>query len=85
MRHRARLAQQQYAAETGAPASHANIAEQGGKLTFRRAVVVDCEANLHIGLDVAAVCAASLAPRLLLPLKPAGRGFAQVDAQRLIP
>jgi hypothetical protein len=59
MRLAEKLVQQQDAAVTTATAIRANIPEQGRVLTFQRAVVVDREADLHIGLEMAAVRAAS--------------------------
>jgi hypothetical protein len=58
-----KLVQQQDAAVTSTTAIRANIPEQGRILTFQRAVVVDREADLHIGLEVVAVRAASSATK----------------------
>lgn len=68
MRVAEKLVQQQDAAVTTAAAIRANIPEQGRMLTFQRAVVVDREADLRIGLEVAAVRAASLGTKLCLLL-----------------
>ena len=63
-----KLVQQQDAAVTSATAIRANIPEQGRVITFQRAVVVDREADLHIGLEVAAIRAASTGSKLALLL-----------------
>ena len=49
MRLAERLIQQQDAAVSSASALRANIPEQGRVLTFKRAVVVDKQADLRIG------------------------------------
>jgi hypothetical protein len=64
MRLAERLIQQQDAAVSGASAPRANIPEQGRMLTFKRAVVVDKEADLRIGLEAASVQVASWKTRL---------------------
>jgi hypothetical protein len=66
MRLAEKLIQQQDAAVTSAAAIRANIPEQGRVLTFQRAVAVDREADLHIGLEARAVRAASWGVRLLI-------------------
>lgn len=59
MRLAERLIQQQDAAVSGASALRASIPEQGRVLTFKRAVVVDKEADLRIGIQAAATRVAS--------------------------
>ena len=59
MRLAERLIQQQDAAVSSASALRANIPEQGQVLTFKRAVVVDKEADLRIGIEAASVQMAS--------------------------
>ena len=59
MRLAEKLIQQQDAAVSSASALRANIPEQGRMLTFKRAVVVDKEADLRIGIEAASVQAAS--------------------------
>ena len=54
MRLAEKLIQQQDAAVTSAGAIRANIPEQGRVLTFQRAVAVDREADLRIGLEASA-------------------------------
>ena len=66
MRLAERLIQQQDAAVSSPAAIRANIPEQGRVLTFKRAVVVDTWADLHLHLAVSAVKAASWAVRLLI-------------------
>jgi hypothetical protein len=61
-----KLIQQQDAAVTSAGAIRANIPEQGRVLTFQRAVAVDREADLRIGLEASAVKAASWGVKLLI-------------------
>ena len=61
-----KLIQQQDAAVTAAAAIRANIPEQGRVLTFQRAVAVDKEADLRIGLEAKAVKAASWGARALI-------------------
>ncbi len=61
-----KLIQQQDAAVTSAAAIRANIPEQGRVLTFQRAVAVDREADLWIGLEATAVKAASWGVRALI-------------------
>lgn len=55
MRLAERLIQQQDAAVSSTTALRASIPEQGRVLTFKRAVVVDKEADLRIGLEAASV------------------------------
>jgi hypothetical protein len=64
MRLAERLIQQQDAAVSSASALRANIPEQGQVLTFKRAVVVDKEADLRIGIEAAFVPVASGKTRL---------------------
>jgi hypothetical protein len=59
MRLAERLIQQQDAAVSSASALRANIPDQGRVLTFKRAVVVDKEADLRIGIEAASVQVAS--------------------------
>ena len=59
MRLAEKLIQQQDAAVSSASALRANIPEQGRVLTFKRAVVVDKEADLRIGIEAASVQAGS--------------------------
>jgi hypothetical protein len=59
MRLAERLIQQQDAAVSSASALRANIPEEGRTLTFKRAVVVDKEADLRIGLEAASAQVAS--------------------------
>jgi hypothetical protein len=66
MRLAERLIQQQDAAVTSATAIRANIPEQGRLLTFRRAVVVDREADLQIRISATAARAASWGVRILI-------------------
>jgi hypothetical protein len=66
MRLAEKLIQQQDAAVTSAGAIRANIPEQGRVLTFQRAVAVDREADLHIGLRASAAQAASGGVRILI-------------------
>jgi hypothetical protein len=66
MRLAEKLIQQQDAAVTSAGAIRANIPEQGRVLTFQRAVAVDKEADLHIGLKASAAKAASWGVRILI-------------------
>jgi hypothetical protein len=54
-----RIVQQQDAAVGNAVAIRAAMPEQGRVLTFKRAVVVDTWADLHIDLEASAVKAAS--------------------------
>ena len=61
-----KLIQQQDAAVSSAAAIRANIPEQGRVLTFQRAVAVDREADLRIGLRASAVRAASGGMRFLI-------------------
>lgn len=68
MRLAEKLIQQQDAAVTSAAAIRANIPQQGRVLTFQRAVAVDREADLHIGLEASAVKAASWGMRVLILL-----------------
>ncbi len=64
MRLAERLIQQQDAAVTSASALRANIPEQGRVLTFKRAVVVDKDADLRISLEAASAEVASWRTRL---------------------
>jgi len=76
-----RLIQQQDAAVASPTAIRANIPEQGRVLTFQRAVAVDPQADLQIGLKASAVKAASGGVRgliLALTLLVLG-GFAWVS------
>jgi hypothetical protein len=66
MRLAEKLIQQQDAAVTSAAAIRANIPEQGRVLTFQRAVAVDREADLRIGLEASVERAASWGVRLLI-------------------
>jgi hypothetical protein len=66
MRLAEKLIQQQDAAVTSAAAIRANIPEQGRVLTFQRAVAVDREADLQIGLEASAAKAASSTVRVLI-------------------
>ncbi len=66
MRLAQRLVQQQDAAINSPAAIRANIPEQGRLLTFKRAVLVDTWADLHIGLEANAVRAASWGIRVAL-------------------
>ena len=59
MRLAEKLIQQQDAAVSSASAIRANIPEQGRVLTFQRAVAVDREADLRIGLEATALKAVS--------------------------
>jgi len=59
MRLAERLIQQQDAAVSSASALRANIPDEGRVLTFKRAVVVDKEADLRIGIEAASVQVAS--------------------------
>jgi len=59
MRLAERLIQQQDAAVSSASALRANIPDEGRVLTFKRAVVVDKEADLRIGIEAASVRLAS--------------------------
>jgi hypothetical protein len=59
-----RLIQQQDAAVANESALRANIPEQGRVLTFKRAVVVDKEADLRIGLETASAQVASWKTRV---------------------
>ncbi|HWD92362.1 MAG TPA: hypothetical protein VG938_08435 [Verrucomicrobiae bacterium] len=59
MRLAERLIQQQDAAVSSASALRANIPEEGRTLTFKRAVVVDKEADLRIGIEAASAQVAS--------------------------
>ncbi|HWC60747.1 MAG TPA: hypothetical protein VHC44_13710, partial [Verrucomicrobiae bacterium] len=59
MRLAEKLIQQQDAAVSSASALRANIPDQGRVLTFKRAVVVDKEADLRIGIEAASVQVAS--------------------------
>jgi hypothetical protein len=61
-----KLVQQQDAAVNSASAIRANIPAEGRVLTFQRAVAVDREADLHLGLEVQAVTAASWSVRALI-------------------
>jgi hypothetical protein len=64
MRLAERLIQQQDAAVSSASALRANIPEQGRVLTFKRAVVVDKEADLRIALEAVTLKTASGGLRL---------------------
>ena len=64
MRLAERLIQQQDAAVTSTSALRANIPEQGQVLTFKRAVVVDKDADLRISLEAASVEVASWRTRI---------------------
>ncbi|HEX4263882.1 MAG TPA: hypothetical protein VH597_06045 [Verrucomicrobiae bacterium] len=64
MRLAERLIQQQDAAVSSASALRANIPEEGQTLTFKRAVVVDKEADLRIGLEAASAQVASWRTRI---------------------
>jgi hypothetical protein len=84
MRLAQRLVQQQDAAVSSPAAIRAAIPEQGRLLTFKRAVVVDKEADLGIRLEASAVRTASVEVRLLIMAGTAmllvgfgwlGRGF----------
>jgi hypothetical protein len=68
MRLAERLVQQQDAAVSSASALRASIPEQGRVLTFKRAVVVDKEADLRIGIQAAAVRMASGRMRIAILL-----------------
>ena len=68
MRLAERLIQQQDAAVSSASALRANIPDEGRVLTFKRAVVVDKQADLRIGLEAAAVQAVSGFARVKLLL-----------------
>jgi hypothetical protein len=68
MRLAERLIQQQDAAVSSASALRASIPEQGRVLTFKRAVVVDKEADLRIGIQAAAVRVASGGVRIAILL-----------------
>jgi hypothetical protein len=61
-----KLVQQQDAAVTSPSAIRANIPEQGRLLTFARAVAVDREADLRIGLEASPVKAAAWGVRLAI-------------------
>jgi len=79
-----KLVQQQDAAVTSATAIRANIPEEGRTLTFQRAVVVDREADLHIGLDMATVRAAGFGTKFSLLLGTLlGIGVLSWGARRL--
>jgi hypothetical protein len=64
MRLAEKLIQQQDAAVSSASALRANIPDQGRVLTFKRAVVVEKEADLRIGIEAASVQMASGKTRL---------------------
>jgi hypothetical protein len=64
MRLAERLIQQQDAAVSSASALRANIPEQGRILTFKRAVVVDKEADLRISIEAASARVASWGTRV---------------------
>jgi len=64
MRLAERLIQQQDAAVSSASALRANIPEEGRVLTFKRAVVVDQEADLRIGIEAASAQVASSGMRV---------------------
>jgi hypothetical protein len=64
MRLAERLIQQQDAAVGSASALRANIPEEGRRLTFKRAVVVDKEADLRIGLEAVSAQVVSWRTRL---------------------
>jgi hypothetical protein len=66
MRLAQRLVQQQDAAVSSPAAIRAAIPEQGRLLTFKRAVVVDKEADLGIRLEASAVRTASVSVRVLI-------------------
>ncbi|HSU55178.1 MAG TPA: hypothetical protein VLT36_14060, partial [Candidatus Dormibacteraeota bacterium] len=66
MRLAERLIQQQDAAVTSPAILRANIPEQGRTLTFKRAVAINKEAELKIGLDAKAAPVASHGVRLLI-------------------
>jgi len=66
MRLAEKLIQQQDAAVTSAGAIRANIPEQGRVLTFQRAVAVDREADLKIGLEATAATAAAWGVKILI-------------------
>jgi hypothetical protein len=68
MRLAERLIQQQDAAVSSASALRASIPEQGRVLTFKRAVVVDKEADLRIGIQAAAIRVASAGMRVAILL-----------------
>jgi hypothetical protein len=61
-----KLIQQQDAAVTAATAIRANIPQQGRVLTFQRAVAVDREADLRVGLEASAARVASWGVRLMI-------------------
>jgi hypothetical protein len=64
MRLAERLIQQQDAAVSSESALRANIPEQGRVLTFKRAVVVDKQADLRISLETASAQVASWKTRV---------------------
>jgi hypothetical protein len=64
MRLAERLIQQQDAAVSSESALRANIPEQGRVLTFKRAVVVDKQADLHITLETTSAQIASAGKRI---------------------
>ena len=66
MRLAEKLIQQQDAAVTSPAAIRASIPEQGRLLTFQRAVAVDREADLRIGLEASAAKTASWGVRALI-------------------
>ncbi len=66
MRLAEKLIQQQDAAVASAAAIRANIPEHGRVLTFQRAVAVDREADLRIGIAASAVRTASWGVRVLI-------------------
>jgi hypothetical protein len=66
MRLAEKLIQQQDAAVTSPATIRASIPEQGRLLTFQRAVAVDREADLRIGLEASAVKTASWGVRVLI-------------------
>lgn len=68
MRLAERLIQQQDAAVSSASALRASIPEQGRVLTFKRAVVVDKEADLRIGLEAVSAKIASGGTRIAILL-----------------
>jgi len=79
-----KLVQQQDAAVSSATAIRANIPEQGRVFTFQRAVAVDREADLHLGLELTAVRAASTGSKGLVLLGTLlGLGVLAWGAQKL--
>jgi len=66
MRLAEKLIQQQDAAVSSPAALKASIPDQGRVLTFRRAVMVDREADLRIGLTASAAKAVSFSNRVLM-------------------